>query len=69
MSAFYGGHPLKTRYRLTRALRGAFGLTAQELARILGVPVPSVRRLIHAARRQGAPIDIAFGFYALPRDI
>lgn len=54
-----------THLRLLRALRGARGLTATELARQLGVPVPSVRRLVGELRAYGMGLTQTQGFYRL----
>ena len=53
------------RTRITRALRGARGYTADELSGILGVPAPSVRRIIGELRNAGWLITTVGRFYRL----
>lgn len=51
--------------RLLRALRGSLGLTAPDIARVLGLPSPSVRRLVSELRRYGVTVEQSHGFYCL----
>lgn len=56
---------LTIRDRITRALRGARGLTAGDLAQQLSVPAPSIRRTIGRLRNEGWLITTVRGFYVL----
>lgn len=53
------------RVRLLRALRGSHGLTNADLARVLGIPRASARRIIGELRAYHVNVAIVSGFYTL----
>lgn len=52
-----------TLLRLIRLLYGSTGLTADDIARTLGIPVASVRRLVGELRSYGIGVRQSHGFY------
>lgn len=51
--------------RLIRLLRASTGMTDADIARVLGIPRASVRRLVRDIRSYGISVSLLHGFYTL----
>lgn len=57
---------LEHRQQILNALRSSAGYTPRQLAELLSMPEPSVRRLVYELRKEGWLILMEYGYYTTP---